>query len=176
MNTLLEEKLEKEQKIYQQNFNDNLLKYESKKKASKFPLICGIIIIVFEIFLNFVLIAGIGLGLTFSECEENDKKEECEEDYRKKDNGLNNAVRFILPCLVITCIILCLCFSYNKKIIIINCIFIIIKFFLFIGYLVNLLYTQDENGFVLILFLLLIEISSDICILANEKLKFTIKN
>ena len=176
--TTLEENLEKEQIIYQQYFNDNLLKNESKKKTSTILLICGIIIIVFEFVINLLLIGGIGLGLTFSECEEIDEKErkECEEEFRKKDKKLTIAVQFIMPCLIITCIILCLCFSYNKKIIIINCICIIIKLSLFIGYLINLQYTQDKNGFGLISFLFLPEITSDICLLVNEIVKFTIKN
>ena len=175
MNTL-DEKLEEEQIIYQQYYNDNLLKNESKKKTRKIFLICGIIIVVFEIFLNFVLIVGIGLGISFAECEDIDekKREECKKDYRNKDKKYNNAVEFSDPCFVITCIILCLCFCYNKKIIIINCICIVIKLSLFIGYLINLQYTQ--NNFILIPILLLIEISSDICFLVNEKIKFTIKN
>ncbi len=172
--TTLEEKLEKEQLIYQQNYNENLLKNESKKKLSKFLLICGIIIIVFEFILNLLIIGGIGAGLTFSECEGyGEIKQKCEEDLRKKDKKLSIALLFIIPCLFITCIFICLCFSYNKKIIIINCICIIIKLSLFIGYLINLQYTQDNFG--LISFLILPEISSDICFIMSEKLKLTIK-
>ena len=176
--TTLEDKIENEQIIYQQYFNNNLLKNESKKRTSTILLICGIIIIVFEFFINLLLIAGIGAGLTFAECEEIDEKErkECEEYFRNKSYKLDDAYQFFKPCLIITCIILCLCFSYNKKIIIINCICIIIKLSLFIGYLINLQYTQDKNGFGLISFLFLPEITSDICLLVNEIVKFTIKN
>jgi len=174
--TTLNEKLEEEQIIYQQHFNDNLLKNESKKKTRKIFLICGIIIIVLENFLNFLVIMGMALGITFTECEEfkDEKREECEKYLSKKGKRLDNALKLIKPFLVITCIILSLCFCYNKKIIIINCICIVIKLSLFIGYLINLQYTQ--NNFILIPILLLIEISSDICFLVNEKIKFTIKN
>ena len=113
----------------------------------------------------------------FSECEgDGEEYEKCEEELSKQDKKLNDAIQLIMPCLIFTCIILCLCFSYNKKIIIINCICIIIKLSLFIGYLINLQYTQDENGFGLISFLFLPEIISDICLLVNEIVKFKIKN
>ena len=176
--TTLEDKIENEQIIYQQYFNNNLLKNESKKRTSTILLICGIIIIVFEFFINLLLIAGIGAGLTFAECEEIDEKErkECEEYFRNKSYKLDDAYQFFKPCLIITCIILCLCFSYNKKIIIINCICIIIKLFLFIGYLNNLQYTWEGYNFLSLFIIFLPEITSDICLLANEKLKFTIKN
>ena len=125
-----------------------------------------------------MLIAGIGAGLTFRECEgeKDTKREECENDIRKKSKKLDNAVEFIKLYFVITCIILCLCFSYNKKIIIINCICILVKLSLFIGYLINLILMDSDNDFIIISILLLIEISSDICFLVNEKIKFTIKN
>ena len=175
--TTLEDKLEQEQIIYQQNFNDNLLNNKSKKKTSKILLICGIIIIVFEIILNFFIVVGRGIGLGFSECEgDGEEYEKCEEELSKQDKKLNDAIQLIMPCLIFTCIILCLCFSYNKKIIIINCICIIIKLFLFIGYLNNLQYTWEGYNFLSLFIIFLPEITSDICLLANEKLKFTIKN
>ena len=120
---------------------------------------------------------GMALGITFTECEEfkDEKREECEKYLSKKGKRLDNALKLIKPFLVITCIILSLCFCYNKKIIIINCICIVIKLSLLIGFLINL-HIKEEDNFVLILILILFEISSDICFLVNEKIKFTIKN
>ena len=177
--TTLEEKLEKEQLIYQQNYNDNLLKNESKKKTKVIFTICGFIILIFEIIFNVWLIIGMLLGLGISgECDDDDweKRKECEEQYKKDERKYCLALYFFFPCLFFTCIIMCLYNSYNKKIIVTNFICIIIKFFLYIGYLINLTSIWTKVEFLLLFILIFPEITSDLCFIISGIIKYLDKN
>ena len=166
----LNENLEGNQIFYQQNY-DKLLKNENQSNLRKILLCFGITIIVIEFIYHFFLLILKTLGIGYKgNCDEEDPiiREECLEESSKEHEKLDNAVRLVLPCLILTCIILCFLLSNNKKIIIINCICIIIKLFLYIGYLIKLSKFWDDGKLSFFMVFISLEVVSDICLIIYE--------
>ena len=174
----LNENFQQNQLIYQQNLNENFLKNEKKKKKTICLLICGIIFFSIEMILNFFLIIGLSIGIGFSgECdyEEYEDRKRCEEDYKKDEKKLNDALVFVLPYIIISSITIFLGISYNKKLIILNYFCILIKISLYIVYSICLSEVMDDGGGYIIL-MILPEIISDILFFMNGILKSNIKS
>ena len=175
----LNENLGDNQIIYQQYFNDNLLVNEKKKRTIiKILLICGIILVAIEIILHILLIFGMCLGfINAGDCTdyEGERREECEEEFRNDEKNFDTALRFIMPCLILSCIIVCLILGNNKKISIINCILITLKFFLYICFLVNVSKLWTKDKYIPILICISLEIAPDLCLIIREILKIDLK-
>ena len=128
--------------------------------------------------LNFFLIIGLSIGIGLSgECDYDDDEERrrCEEDYKKDDKKLNDALVFVLPYIIISSITIFLGISYKKKLIILNYFCILIKISLYIVYSIYLSKVLDDGGGYIIL-LIVPEIISDILFFMNGILKSNIKS
>jgi len=161
---------------YEQTIDSNTTNIESKssnKKCQQFCLIFGLIFIYVQIGLNFLVIIGRGLGLTFADCDSSDSR--CKDKYEEESTNYNKACDFTLPYLFITSIITCLSVYRRKKlkVISINFILIILKIILFIYYIKYLnksLKDDDSHGIYIGLFIGL-EISGNFLVIISEILK-----
>ena len=164
--------------LYQPYLNENFLKNEKKKKNIMCLLISGIVLFSIEVLINFFVIVGVGIGLFISgECDyDNDEeRRRCEEDYKKDDKKFDNAMKFVLPLIIISIITMILGFNYKKKLIILNIFCILIKISLFIGYIIYFSKLLDgEDGYMILM--ILPEIISDLLFFMHEILKCNIKN
>ena len=178
MNTL-DGNLQENQLIYQQNFNENFLKNEKKKKYSMCLLVCGIVFSSIEAIIHFLIIIGLAMGIGFAgECdyEDEEKIKKCEKEAKIKEKKLGNALKFVIPILAISSIVIFLGVIYNKKFIILNFICILIKISLFIGYIIYIdKLWEDEDNSDYMFFMIFPEVISDIFFLVNAILICFIK-
>ena len=137
-----------------------------KKKYSICLLICGTVFSFIEAIIHFFIIIGLAIGIGFSgECDydEEEKIKECEEETKIKEKKFGDALKFILPILAISSIVIFLGVFFNKKFVILNFICILIKISLFTGYIIYIdRLWEDEDNSRYLFFMIFPEVISDI--------------
>ena len=108
--------------------------------------------------------------------DDKEKREECREKDKIKIKKFNNALKFVLPLIATTIIVLFLGVIRNKKYIILHFICILIKIFLFTGYIILIcIILKEEDDSEYIFSLIIPEVISDIFFLVNAVLICFIK-
>ena len=174
----LDGNLQENQLIYQQKFNENFLKNEKKKKYSMCLLVCGIVFSSIEAIIHFLIIIGLALGMSLSDCDYEDKEKirECQKKAEIKGKKFENALKFVLPILAISSIVIFLGIVYNKKYVILNLICILIKISLFTGYIIYIVRLWEDKGNSGYMFYMIFpEVISDIFFFVNAILICFIK-